>query len=64
MRVIGRVYRVMSEAYPSTARNRINLVVKCISPHFLLFDTSKPLMFVLDVLIYFLVTIASICVQI
>ena len=26
MRVIGRVYRVISEAYPSTARSRINLV--------------------------------------
>ena len=26
VRIIGRVYRVMSEAYPSTARSRINLV--------------------------------------
>ena len=26
VRVIGRVYRVISEAYPSTARSRINLV--------------------------------------
>ena len=26
MYIVGRVYRVMSEAYPSTARSRVNLV--------------------------------------
>ena len=38
MRVIGRVYRVISEAYPSTARSRINLV--SISFQVLIFKAS------------------------